>query len=94
MVIATLAMPAPPVAMISSDPCAGSAHRRSGEILLMPSAANAHQARDFIHLQEARAAVGLVTVGQAVAATEVAGFDQRQAQVRKLRPKPSVSWRG
>ncbi|VUM13438.1 hypothetical protein PGKDCPLP_03117 [Stenotrophomonas maltophilia] len=51
------------------------AHAQRGE--------RTHEARDFIHLQEARAAIGLVTVGQAVAATEVAGFGQRQAQVRK-----------
>ncbi|KAG1249385.1 hypothetical protein G6F65_019151 [Rhizopus arrhizus] len=51
------------------------AHAQRGE--------RAHQPRDFIHLQEARAAIGLVAIGQAVAATEVAGFGQRQAQVRK-----------
>ncbi len=42
-----------------------------------------HQAADLIHLQETRAAVGLVAVGQAVAAPKVAGFGERQAQVRK-----------
>ncbi len=47
----------------------------------------AHQARDLVHRQEARAAVGPVAIGQAVAATEVAGLGQRQAQVRKAAPE-------
>ncbi|MNN07817.1 hypothetical protein D3C81_1206520 [compost metagenome] len=47
----------------------------------------AHQARDLVHRQKARAAIGLVAIGQAVTATEVAGLGQRQAQVGKAAPE-------